>query len=291
MESNKDNNQEGAQELTNLQMIEKLQGSEEFNTLLENQKKSYWEQNIGSEVKNIYSNLDSAVKEVLGVDKPSDIKTSDWVKQNLNQLAETKKELEALKSKSDSNSELEKLHKQKVDKLNGLLKEKEQHIFNITQKGFENNINNNIDTLLVGKTFDAVYSESVLKDLVSLNKARIVKNAKETEKGTIYYDESGNAYLDALANPMTLDKVVDSVFGSLFQTKKTGGNTPPDDIPSGNIQGEIMTIDMSKVNSKGDFYQVFQQLMAPKGLASHDKDYLTIQRATMEYYKINDLPL
>jgi hypothetical protein len=278
------------QEFNVMDAIEKVKDSQEFKTLIDNQNKAYWESNIGNEVKNIYSSLDSAVKDVLGVDKPNDIKTSDWVKQNLSQLAETKKELEALKSKNDSNSELEKLHKQKVDKLNSLLKEKEQQISNITQKGFESNINNNIDTLLVSKTFDAVYSESVLKDLVSLNKMRIVKNAKETEKGTIYYDENGNAYLDALANPMSLDKVVDTVFGSLYQTKKEGGNASPNDTNAA-AKGDAVVIDMTSIKSKQDFFKEFQKVIAPKGLASHENEYLKIQRATMEYYGINKLPL
>jgi hypothetical protein len=285
-----ESNENKEQEFNVMDAIEKVKDSQEFKTLIDNQNKAYWESNIGNEVKNIYSSLDSAVKEVLGVDKPNDIKTSDWVKQNLSQLAETKKELEALKNKNDSNSELEKLHKQKLDKLNGLLKEKEQQILSITQKGFESNINNNIDTLLVSKTFDAVYSESVLKDLVQLNKMRIVKNAKETEKGTIYYDENGNAYLDALANPMSLDKVVDTVFGSLYQTKKQGGNTPQD-TNNAAAKGDAVAIDMTSIKSKQDFFNEFQKVIAPKGLASHEKEYLKIQRATMEYYGINKLPL
>jgi hypothetical protein len=285
-----ENDNKPEEQFNAIEAIEKLKDSQEFKTLIDNQNKAYWESNIGNEVKNIYSNLDSAVKEVLGVDKPNDLKTSDWVKQNLSQLAETKKELEALKSKNDSNSELEKLHKQKVDKLNSLLKEKEQKILSITQKGFENNISNNIDTLLVGKTFNAVYSENVLKDLVNLNKARIVKNAKETEKGTIYYDENGNAYLDALANPMTLDKVVDAVFSSLYQVKKQGGNANTDNTAAV-TKGDVIAVDMDKIKSKEDFFKEFKQKIAPKGLASHEQKYLEIQRATMEHYGINKLPL
>jgi hypothetical protein len=273
-----------------IEAIEKLQGTDELNTLIDNQNKAYWSANIGNEVKTIYSSLDNSIKDVLGVDKPEDIKTSDWVKQNLSQLVETKKELEALKSKEDSNSELHKLHKQKVDKLNALIKEKDNQIISITQKGFENNISNSIDTLLVGKTFNSVYSESVLKDLVGLNKSRIVSNAKQTEKGTIYYDENGNAYLDALANPMTLDKVVDTVFSSLYQTTKAGGNTPTDQ-PTAPTEGNVIAVDMTSIKSKQDFFKEFQKQIAPKGLASHEKEYLEIQRATMEHYKINSLPL
>lgn len=284
-----ENNQEKEQ-FNAIEAIERLKDTQEFKTLLDNQNKAYWESNIGNEVKNIYSSLDGVIKDVLGVDKPNDIKTSDWVKTNLSQLAETKKELEALKSKNDSNSELEKLHSQKVDKLKKQLDEANQQIASITKKGFESNISNNIDTLLVSKTFNPVYSENVLKDLVSLNKMRIVKNAKETEKGTIYYDENGQAYLDALANPMTLDKVVDTVFSSLYQSTKQGGNAASD-TPQAAIKGDIVAIDMTSIKSRQDFFKEFQKVIAPKGLASHENEYLKIQRATMEHYKINNLPL
>lgn len=273
-----------------LEAIDKLQGTEELNTLIANQNKAYWEANIGNEVKTIYSSLDSSIKDVLGVDKPGDIKTSDWVKQNLTQLVETKKELEALKSKDDSNLELQKLHKQKVDKLNALLKEKDNQIASITQKGFENNISNSIDTLLVGKTFNSVYSESVLKDLVGLNKSRIISNAKQTEKGTIYYDENGNAYLDNLANPMTLDKVVDTVFSSLYQTTKKGGNTPANQ-PTAPTEGNVIAVNMNAIKTKEDFYSIFNKDMASKGITRQNPKFLEIQRATIEHYKINELPL
>jgi hypothetical protein len=288
MESTENTNQK--EQFNAIEAIERLKDTQEFKTLLDNQNKAYWESNIGNEVKNIYSSLDGVIKDVLGVDKPNDIKTSDWVKNNLSQLAETKKELEALKSKNDSNSELEKLHKQKVDKLNSLLKEKEQQITSITKKGFESNISNNIDTLLVSKTFNPVYSENVLKDLVSLNKMRIVKNAKETEKGTIYYDENGQAYLDALANPMTLDKVVDSVFSSLYQSTKQGGNAPSD-TPSAVTKGDVIVLDMSKVNNKQQFFTEFNKAMASKGITRQESKFLEMQRATMKHYSIDKMSL
>jgi hypothetical protein len=290
MESTETTNEQ--QEFNVIETIEKIKDTQEFQTLLENQKKAYWESNIGNEVKNIYSNIDNTVKDVLGVDKPSDIKTSDWVKQNLAQLAETKKELEALKSKGNANEEQEKLWKAKFNKLQNELKEKEQQISSITQKGFENNISNKLDTYLVGKNFNSVYSESDLKDLVNLRKMRIIKNTKELPNGKIavYNPDTNEPYLDTLGEPMSIEAVANEVFSSLYQAKKEGGNAPSD-TPSAVTKGDVIAINMNSIKSKQDFFKEFQKVIAPKGLASHEEQYLKIQRATMEHYKINSLPL
>jgi hypothetical protein len=289
MESTENNNNE---EFNALEAIEKLKDTQEFKTLLDNKNKAYWESNIGNEVKTIYTNLDNTVKDVLGQDKPSDIKTSDWVKQNLSKALEAQKELEALKSKGNANEEQEKLWKAKFKKLTQQLDEKEQHINSITQKGFENNISNNIDTLLVGKTFNPVYSEGVINDLVGLKKMRIVKNTKELPNGKIavYNPDTNEPYLDTLGEPMSIKAVVQQEFKELFHTTKQGGNTPTD-TKTATTQGDVVAIDMTSIKSKQEFFKEFQKLIAPKGLASHEKEYLKIQRATMEYYGINKLPL
>jgi hypothetical protein len=280
------------QEPTAIELIEKVKGTEEFKTLLDNHTQSYWEQNIGNELKTIYSTIDNAVKDTLGLDKPSDIKTSEWVKQNLSKLTEAQKELEALKSKGNANEEQEKLWKAKFRKLSEQINEKEQMINNITQKGFENNVNSQLDTYLVGKNFNPVYSEGDLKDLVNLRKMRIVKNTKELPNGKIavYNPDTNEPYLDTLGEPMSIKAVAEQVFNSLYQAKKEGGNAPSD-VPKGNAEGNVLPIDVASIKSKQDFFKEFQKVIAPKGLASHEKQYLEIQRATMEYYGINKLPL
>jgi hypothetical protein len=290
MESTENNNQE--QQINIIETIDKIKDSQEFKTLIDNQNKAYWESNIGNEVKNIYSNLDSAVKEVLGQDKPSDIKTSDWVKNNLSQLADAKKELEALKSKGNANEEQEKLWKAKFNKLTQQNKDLEQQIVSITQKGFENNINNQLDNYLVGKNFNSVYSESDLKDLVNLRKMRIVKNTKELPNGKIavYNPDTNEPYLDTLGEPMSIQAVANEVFSSLYQASKQGGNAPSD-TQTAVTKGDVIAIDMTSIKSRQDFFKEFQKVIAPKGLASHENEYLKIQRATMEHYNINKLPL
>ena len=287
MENTESNNNE-AKEPTTIELIEKVKGTEEFQTLVKNEAKSY----IGSELKTVYNTFDSVVKDTLGMDKPEDVKSTEWIKQNLSKLTEAQKELEALKSKSDGNEAQEKLWNDKVSKLKKALEEKEKEVLQVAQKGFEQNVSNQIDTFLVGKNFNSTFSDAIIKTLVKANKDLIVTNTKNLDNGkvAVWNPEKGEYYTDTLGEPLSPTQVAELLFTPMFQTQKTGGNTPADTNNTGKIEGEVLSIDMSKVKSRSDFYTMFAKLIAPKGLASHSDDYLKIQRATMAHYKISELP-
>ena len=88
---------EEANELTVIQQIEAVKDTEEFKTLVKNEASKH----IGSELKTVYTNLDNVVKDVLGIEKPADVKTSEWLKSNLSKIREAQTELETLKGKGD----------------------------------------------------------------------------------------------------------------------------------------------------------------------------------------------
>lgn len=275
-----------------IEIIESIKETEEFKTLLENHAKSNWESKIGGEVKSIYSNIDSKAKEALGADKPDNVKTSDWVYNNLVKGQEALKQLEVLKSKGDTNAEQEKLWQAKYKKLSDDLKAKESTISSLTEKGFQNNISNKLDNYLALKTFNAVYAESELKDIVDVRKSRIINSAKKLDNGkTVYYEPgTDKPYLDTLGEPMTLNAVASIHFQSLFEAKTPGGSADDKTTTAVN-KGDVIAMNMGDIKTKQDFFKEFQKNIAPKGLASHEENYLKIQRATMEHYKINSLPL
>lgn len=281
-----------SKELSNLQMIEKLKGSDELNTLLKNSNESYWKENIGGELKTVYSNIDNGIKDVLGLDKPDDIKTSDWVKQNLSKLGDLKKELDALKSKGDTSEAQTKLWNDKFSKLKGELETTKTALEAEKTNSFNNNINNHLDNFLVGKTFKPSYSEDDVNTLVSAKKAKIVANTKTLDNGklAVINPEDGKYYMNTLGEPLTPTQVAELEFATMFHTAKKGGATPTNQTPA-NIEGDVLVVDMNKIKSKSDFYKLFASIIAPKGLASHDEEYLKIQRATMAHYNINELPM
>ena len=281
-----------SKELSNLQMIEKLKGSEELNTLIKNSNESYWKENIGGELKTVYSNIDNGIKDVLGLDKPDDIKTSDWVKQNLSKLGDLKKELDALKSKGDTSEAQTKLWNDKFSKLKGELETTKTALEAEKTNSFNNNINNRLDNFLVGKTFKPSYSEDDVNTLVSAKKAKIVANTKTLDNGklAVINPEDGKYYMNTLGEPLTPTQVAELEFATMFHTAKKGGATPTNQTPA-NIEGDVLAVDMNKIKSKSDFYKLFASIIAPKGLASHSKEYLKIQRATMAHYNINEWPM
>jgi hypothetical protein len=285
-------NEEAKQvDLTPIQIIESVKDTTEFKTLLENSNKSFWSNNIGSEVKTIYSNLDNKVKDVLGMDKPDNVKTSEWIAQHLTEYKATKEELNVLKSKGDTNTEQEELWKAKFNKLSNDLKQKESAINQLTQQGFEQNISNKIDNILALKTFKAM-DDMELRDLVDVRKNRIIQNTKQLDNGkTVYYNPVDQTpYLDTLGEPMSLESVASIHFNTLFLSKTAGGNAEKE-LNTAVDKGDVIAIDMNEIKSKQDFFNQFKTKIAPKGLASHEQSYLKIQRATMEHYKINELPL
>jgi len=279
---------EEKQELTALEMIQKLEGTEEFNTLIKNKSKEY----IGAELKTVYGSFDSVIKETLGLEKPDNVKSTEWAKQNLSKLAEAKRELKALQEKGDGGKEIEKLYEDKVSKLNQLLQEKDEQLKKVSQKSFESVVSNQVDNYLVGKTFNPTYSESVVNTLVKANKAEIVNNTKTLDNGkvAVWNAEKGQYYTDTLGEPLSPSQVAEKLFAPMFQTSKQGGNAPSEESKAV-IQGDVIAINMNEIKSKAAFYQAFKNIMAPKGLTSLDEKYQIIQRATMEHYKITELPL
>lgn len=279
---------------TNIELIEQLKGSDELTTLLNNSNESYWKSNIGAELKQIYTHFDNAIEKHLGVAKSEDIKSSAHYEGFIIELVEARKELEALKGKGEEgNKHQTKLWNDKFNKLKGELDKKDKEILTITQKGFESNVSNQLDNFLVGKNFKPTYSEDDVRMLVNAKKAKIINNTRTLDNGktAVYNPSEDKYYLDTLGEPLTPVQVAELEFSAMFHSKSPGGDTPTTGNNNAVIEGDIIAIDMNDIKSRGDFYDAFKKVIAPKGLASHDEKYLTIQRATMEHYKINALPL
>jgi hypothetical protein len=292
-EGNNVDNSTESNELTNLQMIEKLKGSDELNTLIKNANESFWKSNIGSEVKNIYTNFDNSISTHLGLEKPEDIKTSDWVNTHIKQLAETKKELETLKSsKGQENEAQTKLWNDKFSKLKAENANLQKLLESEKVNSFKTNISNQLDNYLVGKSFKSTYSDDDINTLVGAKKNKIISNTRQLENGkvAVYNPANDSYYLDPLGEPLTPQQVAEKEFSSMFESKKTGGATPTD-TKTATIEGDVVAVNMNGIKTKQDFYQEFNKIIAPKGLASHSEEYLKIQRATMAHYNINSLPL
>ena len=278
-------------EKTVIEQIEALKEKDEFKTLIANSNQQFWESKIGDEVKAIYGGVDSILKEVLGVDKDPNKKTTEQLKGELLTLLAKSKEVKGNDLKIEESQEYKLL----LDKSNQSSKALEDSLAeNKSLKGNQSRmkIDTSISNELSGKEFNATYGKEELAELLGIRKAKLTANASILEDGSIVYykdSEKTELYRNTLQNPMTIKEVAEVVFGSLFKTTKKGGNSPT--TTQEVAEGKAITLDMSGIKSKADFYTKFNEVMAPKGMASHEKEFLEIQRATSTHYKIEALPL
>lgn len=285
-----DNN--GNQELSNIEMLEKLQGTEELNKLLNNHASNYFEQNIGKKQREAYDNVDNAFKEVLGMDKPSDKKTAEWAKE----IATKYKELEANKGSNtkleEAIAEQKRLNKAKIDKLSNDLNEANKMIDNLKLQGAQQISKSELSSYLANKTFNATYGDTELSEILGLRMDRTVRQSKQHEGKTIYYKdaEMTQPYLNAVGDPMSAKEVADIVFGSLYQTSKKGGGTQDTTTNQKATEGEVVTLDVSSIKTREQAYNEIHKILAQRDIKPSNQKYLEITRATLKHYDLNKLP-
>ena len=279
---------------TVLEQIEALQDTQEFKTLLENSNRNHWSSNIGGEIKKVYEPFDNAIKEVLGIDKPNDVKTTEFVKQQLLELKQLREKAATPPKKeepSEKDKEATSLLTAQIEQYKKDLADKDNKMIAIAQEAEKQYINSTLELPIAQLKIDARYSESDLTYLVPARKEQIIKNStKQTDGKVIYYKDEAKTepYLNSSYAPMTAKEVVNVVFADMLQVNKQGGNTPPTIDKA--TEGNVATIDMSKVKTKADFYAQLNVSSAVKGLATHEKEFILIQKATEKHYNANLLP-
>ena len=280
-----------AVEQTTIQKIEALKGTTEFQQLLSNSNNSFFEANVGGKLKDAYGHVDNAFTEVLGLSKPEGKKTSEWAKEialEYKTLKDNRGDTTKLDEAIEQGKQLSKAQiatlKAENLKLNTELQAQQL-------QGVQNVVNSELSNVLTQKTFNPAFGETELKELLDIRKNRLVNNSKRHEGKTIYYKdaEKTQPYLDTLGEPMKVDQVANEVFGSLYQTKKAGGNADPTGVPT--VEGDTVSMDMSKITTFSDFNKQFKQAMATQGITEREPKYLKIMTATSKKYKIGQMPL
>ena len=272
------------------EIIQTIKDTPDFKTLLENTQKEYWAKNIGEEVKNIYSSVDKTLEEVLGVKKDDTTKTTEFLRKHLLELKEKSKDVPDLEKFKKEN---EKLYQSQLEELQKTAKKYPDENQALKNDLVNRTVLHGLDSALAGKEYNPALGKDELDELLDVRKAKLLKNATILENGTVvfYRDaEKSKPFIDTLGNPMKAHQVVDEVFGSLFKSKKQGGNAPQQGTSTA-IQGDTVVVDMSDVKTKAQFYEKFNKIMQPKGLAAHEESFLKIQRATELQYNVKDLPL
>jgi hypothetical protein len=288
-----ENNQEAPKEKSTIEIIESLKETNEFQTLLKNSNEAYFNANIGEKVREAYTNIDNVFDEVLGVKKQQHQKTSEIAKGLLLELKTLRENKGNSKKTDDILAEHKKLSTAKSNKLMSELKEAQEQISKLQLGHKQQIIKNELSNILAQKTFNPALGETELKELLEIRTNRLVNNSKRHEGKTIYYKdaEKTQPYLNTLGDPMTAAEVSNVVYSSLFLNKKAGGSAKPETQNNTTIEGNIVSLDMSKIKNFEQANQQFSDAMATKGIPSHDKKYIDLQRETFKHYDILKLPL
>ena len=288
-----ENKEEQPKEKSTIEIIESLKETNEFQTLLKNSNEAYFNANIGEKVREAYTNIDNVFDEVLGVKKQQHQKTSEVTKNLLLELKTLRENKGNSKKTDDILAEHKKLSTAKSNKLMSELKEAQEQINKLQLGHKQQVIKNELSNILAQKTFNPALGETELKELLEIRTNRLVNNSKRHEGKTIYYKdaEKTQPYLNTLGDPMTAAEVSNVVYSSLFLNKKAGGSAKPETQNNTTIEGNIVSLDMSKIKNFEQANQQFSDAMATKGIPSHDKKYIDLQRETFKHYDILKLPL
>ena len=288
-----ENKEEQPKEKSTIEIIESLKDTSEFQTLLKNSNEAYFNANIGEKVREAYTNIDNVFDDVLGVKKQQHQKTSEIAKNLVLELKGLRENKGNGKKNDDILAEHKKLSTAKSNKLMSELKDAQEEINKLQLEGKQQVIKNELSNILAQKTFNPALGETELKELLDIRTNRLVNNSKRHEGKTIYYKdaEKSQPYLNTLGDPMTAAEVSNVVYSSLFLNKKAGGSANPETQNNTTIEGNIVSLDMSKIKNFEEANQQFSESMASKGIPSHDKKYIDLQRDTFNHYDILKLPL
>ena len=288
-----ENKEEQPIEKSTIEIIESLKDTSEFQTLLKNSNEAYFNANIGEKVREAYTNIDNVFDDVLGVKKQQHQKTSEVTKNLLLELKTFRENKGNGKKNDDILEEHKKLSTAKSNKLMSELKVAQEEINKLQLGHKQQVIKNELSNILAQKTFNPALGETELKELLEIRTNRLVNNSKRHEGKTIYYKdtEKSQPYLNTLGDPMTAAEVSNVVYSSLFLNKKAGGSANPETQNNTTIEGNIVALDMSKIKNFEQANLQFSEAMATKGIPSHDKKYIDLQRETFNHYDILKLPL
>jgi len=296
-------------------LVEFTIATEKGKEVLQNHATVEFEKRIGTKVGELYSNIDNDIKEVLGDEKPSTMKTFDHIKKLATELKE-------YRTKGGGDESL----KTKIAELESKLAEgKDKHWHDLYQKGTEawtakeKEYMDNIKGL-EGKMKDTLVQSEIAKGItgVKLNSsipkaaqdvilsnaiAELSKNAKIVD-GKVFLQKVGpTGELETWVDPsnfapITSGKALQELLKDMLEQKPdTGGGAAPDTsfgklvtVGTGDNAIKTVQLDKSKVTSKEKFAEELDKALAELGIGRGTKEWFEIEQATMKKMGVANLP-
>jgi hypothetical protein len=284
----------------------------EGETLLNNFAKQHFEKNIGEEISKIYNNLDEDVFKVLGVRKPAEMKTYEFIKQQLSDLKaksedggknkdekvkELENQLKELQAKAEKAGDYEKKYMETQSALQHTKEEYENKIKGLETQAFESAILADLNTGRSGLNFDPKLPKDVIDTYVNTHVESIKKHAKLVDGKVVYYKEDGTPWLDAnnMMNPITASGIFAEKLKPILASNSGGGGGAPRTGKTGIETGEggkpkKVILDTEKFNSKTTFLKHFEEVAKEHAIEVGSKEFQELLNESSKEHKYLELP-
>jgi hypothetical protein len=290
-------------------------GTDDGQTVLKNHAKVEFDKNIGTRIGEIYSQIDKDIKEIINEDKPSDMKTYEYVKQKMTEL----KDLKAGKGGDEAlKAEIAKLKKDLEDggsgkhwqekfeagvaqwtakekELNDTLANVKADVEKSTIKSF---LATGLPNIKLNKNIPQAAQQSILDGAMNelMQHAQLIEGKVVLQKKTA---DGYTAWLNEKYEPINASDALGTLLKDMLDTKKsTGGGADTSDVfgkvqlvGEGDKAKKTIKLDKTKIKTRVDFTEAIEEALIANGVVRGTKDWDSITMETREEMGIASLPL
>lgn len=293
------------------EVLKHIVTTEEGKTLLDNHAKQYAEKVIGEKTSEIYNGIDKDILEILGVNKPADKKTYDFVKELVTELKTLKEKkaggegtTEDAKKVVELQAQLDEIKKANWEgKYNGLVTETAKKIEGFTAKITELETGNlsslvNIDlaTGLSSIKFNPNIPKEAIDAMTGVVKDKILKTSKVVDGKVVYYKEDGTPYLNELFKPITAEEIFKTELKSVVVGNVAGGGANPNEekgkiitVGEGDTATKKVTLDPTKFNTKLTFATHIEEVLTSNGVEKNSEEWHKLTQEARKDYEVDKM--
>jgi hypothetical protein len=288
-----------------------ISGTDEGKALIKNASEAHWKDNIGNEVKNIHGHYDQVVKEVLGEEKPQNLKSSEFIKAKLVELKELKEkggskedvnalktEIEQLRKDAGNSKHWHDTYHKELPEWQKKLAEKDQLINKLTEEKTVGSIMGALNSAMSTIKLNDQIPEGVRKAYVDVTMQKLTKIAKVEGSGLVFYKEDGTIWKAPDFTPATASQVLAEELKELIQPEPRKGGGADKAIPGeiitvkeGDKTTERLVLDKSKFSTQDEFTTFAQKTLLEKGIAKVDKRFNELITKAYKEYGVAELPI
>lgn len=285
-------------------------------TILDNYAKIEVDRAVGLKTAEIYTNLDNDLFEVLGVRKPHEQKTYDFIKKvageykelktkegelgNNDKVKELERELEELKGKGGANEHWKGVYqnsletwKEEKQKLIESLKTQEEAFW---EAQIDADLSKGLSSLSLKKDIP----EAAIKALIEVKKKEIKEGAKLIEGKVVYHKQDGTPILNKEYTPISSHEIWRETLGDIIDSGTTtgGGGANPslkkgviERIGEGDTSKIKLILDTSTFSTKVEFNNLADSTLRKQGIEVGTKDYNKALEDAYTRYEVGKLDL